>query len=106
MNDLFGRVVLDRGFPIPEGRVHRKRIEWDGLREKLPFQSMALGDSFAVWAEDYGCSMIVLQNYISGAAAMMEKEYCSLVAFTTRQMPDGSVRCWRIEPKDQKGRGE
>ncbi len=111
MADLFDRpdaIVIERGVPIPANRVSHQRIEWDRIKAQIDFDRMQIGDSFAVrpeWAP--GADLLRLQNFISGAASSYRKERVpGSWVFTTRQMADGSVRCWRIDPSDARGRGE
>lgn len=112
-DDLFASLTpsgipIERGIPIPANRVTHQRIIWDEIRAMLDFDRMQIGDSFAVkpeWAP--GADTLRLQNFISGAASSYRKTRVpGTWAFTTRQMPDGSVRCWRIDPSDAKGRGQ
>lgn len=112
-SDLFAAITpssipIESGIPIPANRVAGQRIKWDEIRAMLDFDRMQIGDSFAVrpeWAP--GADMLRLQNFVSGAACSYRKTRVpGSWAFTTRQMADGSVRCWRIDPSEAKGRGE
>lgn len=99
--------VIDANVPLPENRVAGQRVQWDGLKDKLPFKALRVGDSFAINPAFFETDTLRLQNYISGAACSYRKtQPPGTWDFTTRQMPDGRVRCWRINPEDHKGRGQ
>lgn len=108
MLDLFGHPIIEDGIEIPTSRVTRRRIEWNNLKEKFQFERLAIGQSFAVSPSFIeGADQLRLQNYITGAACSYREQFePGAWAFTTRQMPDGTVRCWRIDPEDAKTRGE
>jgi hypothetical protein len=101
-------VPVERGIPIPSNRVAGQRVNWDVLRAALRFERLAIGESIAIRPEQAPMvDQIRLQNFLSGAACSYRKtQPAGTWAFTTRQMPDGSVRLWRIDPADAKGRGE
>ena len=97
------KIQSDR--PLPETSIPQKRVQWDNLKSKFPFDEMEIGQSFAIDCYDYGVSQIVLQNYISGAASSYRKDNPDK-AFTTRQLGISFVGCWRINPEEAKGRGQ
>lgn len=93
-------INLEQSVAIPENREKSQTANWDNLRSKLPFAKMEVGDSFELSPADFGVEQIVLQNYLSGAACQYRKERpIGTWAFTTRQMPNGNVRVWRVNPK-------
>ncbi len=73
-------IAAEPGIPIP------KRVGLD-TSAKYPWKTMEVGDSFAlppnVNAKNFSCQASVAGK-VNGRR------------FTTRQMPDGSRRCWRI----------
>jgi hypothetical protein len=87
-------VVIENFVPVPSNREKLQRTNWDNLREKLPFNWMAVGSSFAIHPRDFATDQLRLQNYLSGAACSYRKDNDGW-DFTTRQMPDGTVRVWR-----------
>jgi hypothetical protein len=99
---------VERGVPIPTNRVSTQRVNWDALRGMLRLERLAIGDSIAIKPESAPLvDQIRIQNFLSGAACSYRKaQPPGSWAFTTRQMPDGSVRLWRIPPAEAKGRGE
>lgn len=101
-------IPVERGIPIPAGRVSSQRTNWEAVRAMLKFDRLAIGDSIAITPERVPeVEQIRLQNFLSGAACSYRKSQpAGSWAFTTRQMRDGSVRLWRIDPADAKGRGE
>ena len=113
-NDLFTNskprcpIPIDKGIPIPSNRVINQRINWAWIKPLLQFERMQIGESIRIepnWIE--GADALRLQNYLSGAACSYRAEQpAGSWAFTTRQMPDGSVRLWRIDPHEAKGRGQ
>lgn len=101
---------IERGIAIPDGRVRHKRIEWAAIRKILDssLAQMQIGDSIAIRGEWIpSADLMRIQNYVSGAACTYRADQSpGTWAFTTRQMPDHSVRLWRIDPAEAKGRGE
>ena len=69
--------VIEKNVPLPE-----KNIRW-----KYPFDQMEVGDSFAVPEG-------INRTRVSVAAMRYGREH--KMKFTVRQMPDRSLRCWRI----------
>ena len=65
---------IEKNIPIP--------------RLKYPFADMKVNDSFAVPAD-------VNRSAIGVAALRYARKHS--VKFTIRQMPDKTLRCWRIE---------
>jgi hypothetical protein len=57
------------------------------LPSKYPFAKMAIGDSFAVPADKKRTS-------VSVAAKRFAAKHGA--KFTVRQMPDRTLRCWRV----------
>lgn len=116
MNDLFDYREpqrgprIDRDIPIPMGRVKVQRIKWDAVKElmRATLSRLQVNDSIGIHPDlAPNADLIRIQNYVSGAACSYRAEQPKgSWAFTTRQMPDGTVRLWRIDPADQKGRGE
>jgi hypothetical protein len=98
-------IKINSGYPLPETSVPQKRVQWDNLKSRFPFDEMEVGDSFIIWAGKYNVSQIVLQNYISGAASAYRKDNPDK-AFTTRQLGVSYVGCWRINPEEARGRGQ
>ena len=100
-------VPIEQGIGIPANRVPHQRAKWE--RAKLRFDLLQVGDSFQIGPEHYPPStpLLVVQNWISGAACIYRKSQPpGSWAFTTRQNPaTGTVRVWRIEPHQARGRG-
>lgn len=58
------------------------------IPKRYPFAQMKPGDSFVIPNE-------IARNTVSVAAMRYGRAHgCR---FTTRTMPDGTIRCWRIE---------
>ena len=64
---------IDKGIPLPK---------------RYPFDQMEVGDSFAVPEG-------INRTRVSVAAMRYGREH--KMKFTVRQMPDRSLRCWRLE---------
>lgn len=101
-------IPVDRGIRIPENRVQFQKFDWDNLRGRLHLDRLAVGDSIALRPEWFeGIDIQRLANWLSGAGCSYRKTQPSGTwACTTRQMPDGSVRLWRIKPEEAKTRGQ
>ena len=84
-------IPIDHDIPVGADRSHIVRSTWNP--GALPFDLMAVGDSFAV-RPPAALDPIRAQNRVSGAASKLHRE--TRKRFTTRQQRDGSVRCWRI----------
>jgi hypothetical protein len=98
-SDLFQsleRFPIEKGVPIGRDNSGRQKARWlkPDLSER--FAQMEVGDSFAVRPADLGgAPLIVVQNYVSGAAATYCKGFVIAARkFTTRQRGD-HVRVWR-----------
>ncbi len=87
-------IQIEKNIALPGSRVDRKQAEWNDLRHSLPFEAMLVGDSFALSPADFDTDQLRLQNYLSGSACSYRKDQ-EHWDFTTRQMPDGTVRVWR-----------
>lgn len=66
-------IRVDKDVPIPK---------------RYPFEQMEVGDSFAVPEG-------INRTRVSVAAMRYGREH--KMKFTVRQMPDRSLRCWRVE---------
>lgn len=66
-------IPIEKGVPIPR---------------RYPFEHMQVGDSFAVPEG-------INRTRVSIAAMRYGREH--KMKFTVRQMPDRSLRCWRLE---------
>lgn len=68
-----------------------------GAPAKYPFRQMGVGDSFAIPASDNG--FYRRKNGVRGHSVQAASWYYSQkmgFKFTTRLLPDGSCRVWRI----------
>lgn len=100
MNDLFSyeknpRFPIESGIPVGTDNQPRARRNWE--KPDLPFDKMAVGDSFIVRPSHCGgAPLIVVQNLCSGAASVYCKQFPKGARkFTTRQVGREFVRVWR-----------
>ena len=89
-------IFIDSGVEIPTDRQAAHKPAWNNLKSVLPFGSLRIGDSFGINPRRVGTDQIRAQNYLSGAACAYRKTRDDGWNFTTRQMPDGTVRVWRL----------
>jgi hypothetical protein len=88
------QIEIETGVPLPSSREGRQRTAWENLRDRLPFKTLGVGESFAVNPAWFETDQLRLQNYLSGADCSYRKDNDNW-NFTTRQMDDGTVRVWR-----------
>lgn len=70
---MTGQIVVESNVPLPV---------------KYPFKQMKVGDSFALPTD-------VHRTTVSVAAARYGR--ANSAKFTIRKMPNGELRCWRLE---------
>ena len=85
--------TIEQEVPIARDKsLEKRRTE----RPEFPFESMKIGDSFAVWPNDVGSpTLIQCQNLVTSAACGYRAKHNPDFQYTSRQM-NGYVRIWKV----------
>lgn len=93
---IVGAWTLQDGIPIATDRQNSQYAKWE--TPLFPFGEMLVGESFVYFPQP-GERLIQAQNRVSGAFCAFRRklEPEDRRNWTTRQINNRFVRCWRIE---------